>query len=216
MNRYRRGLGAAAVGVFMVAVAWAVLGPKDANGIDQLQFTAVPFSSLATPSLGAVTVQPISGAAAGTPCTAGSLTLWGWWDGTEWDCASSRSQGMSFLGTGTSLQTSATTAYWYPTSLLASTTTEANAELPAPFTETVTQISCGFSAAQGSAKSDAVTFVDVTSACGTPPTCTATNATSCSATGDSCAVTAGDLLAFKDVTTGASISARNATCIVMP
>lgn len=123
--------------------------------------------------------------------------------------------GSALAGVGTTLQTSATTAYWYPIGLLASTTTEGNAEIGAPQTITYTHMACAFSAAQGSAKSDAITFTDVTNACATAITCTATNATFCAGTGV-CAVTAGDVITIADVTTGASITARNGDCIVSP
>ena len=124
----------------------------------------------------------------------------------------------ALLGQGTALATSATTDYFYPYLTLAATGTEGSAELPAPQTVTYTKLYCTFSAAQGAAKSDAITLIDVTSACTTPLTCTATNAIACNnaASLGSCAVTAGDLLTYSDVTVGASITARSVTCIAAP
>lgn len=112
------------------------------------------------------------------------------------------------------LQTSATTAYCPMSRTQASTTTEANAEQAIGVAKTLTSIHCAFSSAQGTSKSDDMTLVDVTHACTTAITCTATNATSCSSTSGSCATSAGDLLVISDVTTGSAITARSGYCSV--
>ena len=146
------------------------------------------------------------GGASGTTLTGGGTTTVPTWAAAP----------VTLTGYCTTLQTSATTAYCQIANTAASTTTEATAELISPLTQTFHRIYCATSAAQGSAKSDDFSLIDVTTGCGTALTCTATNATSCTSTSGVCAVTAGDTLVISDVTTGSSITARGGVCTISP
>lgn len=120
------------------------------------------------------------------------------------------------LSIGNTLQTSATTAWFFPFTTFSSGTTEANAETPAPFTATYTSLNCWLTSAQGASNSDTMTFLDVTSSCTSTISTTSTNSKTMTPTTGSCSVTAGDLITIQDVTAGTSLTARRATCLVSP
>lgn len=111
------------------------------------------------------------------------------------------------------LGTTAQTEYFLPLGTNVVTTTEATAEIAAPFAHTFTSIRCYLTVAEGSSASDAFSFLDITTACATALTCTSTNALNCNSTSGSCVVSQNDVIVMRDVDSG-TLTARGATCYV--
>lgn len=113
-------------------------------------------------------------------------------------------------------QTSATTTYFSPFGPTTNNTTEsATTQAIVPVNGTVSDLQCRMSATNGGGNSDAFTVTSgtfgATGLTGSSITCTATNGTNCSDTTHTLAVTAGQAVEIKDVTTGTP-AARTLAC----